>query len=323
MCSRLGAWELAGQGFPAANRLIEPLLGGKALCGFEQDLGHAAIERVRFHEGAPGCAGLVVGFAHLGILGHQKLGVDNRALSVGRLGAVGVLRQVGFEGLGGLVELLLPLQNLADLKLGGHLKPGLLGGGLGGFGTCRFFGNQGPERRQRGLAFAACKLGRGNVIGGLEGQRAGRVRLAEPLQGGGPQVQAGVIAGGGKSVGAADLEQRPGPDGLTLGCIHGFQFPGQVGPGEPGRQRLTGRKLGLGQQVAGVDPVGSLAFGIFFEVKLKVFDGPAGVAGLEAGLAHRFQQLSAEFWALGQVTSLAEHGVGPLGVGRQGWLLRL
>ena len=60
----------------------------------EEELRHAAVERVGGGEGPPRGAGVVVLLAADEVLGDQELGVEDGALGVGRLGAVGELRQV-------------------------------------------------------------------------------------------------------------------------------------------------------------------------------------------------------------------------------------
>ena len=56
--------------------------------------------------------------------GDQELGVENRALGVGALGAVGKLGQIALPGRDRLGEFLLALEDLADLKRGRHRQLG-------------------------------------------------------------------------------------------------------------------------------------------------------------------------------------------------------
>ena len=58
--------------------------------------------------------------------GDQKLGVENGALGIGALGTVGKVGQVSLPGGDGLVELLLPLEDLGVLKGCRHGQLGLV-----------------------------------------------------------------------------------------------------------------------------------------------------------------------------------------------------
>ena len=83
---------------------------------WKRTCGHAGVERVLGDERLPGGAGLGVLLAAEVVGGDQELGVEDRPLGVGRLRAVGELGQVALPGGDRLVELLLPLEDLADLE---------------------------------------------------------------------------------------------------------------------------------------------------------------------------------------------------------------
>ena len=79
----------------------------KRICGTRR------VERVLGDERRPGGAGVGVLLAAEGLGGDQELGVEDRALGVGRLGAVGELGEISLPGGDRLVELLLALEDLA------------------------------------------------------------------------------------------------------------------------------------------------------------------------------------------------------------------
>ena len=111
-------------GLPRGDRLVELLLGLEALADLEEHLRHPGVERVLRDERLPGGAGLGVPLALKVIGGDQKLGVEDRPLSVGRLRAVGELREVAFPRGDGLGELLLALEHPGDLERRGHAELG-------------------------------------------------------------------------------------------------------------------------------------------------------------------------------------------------------
>ena len=124
---RTGAWpagsvpgELAGEGLPRGDGLVILLLGVVRLPDLEQELGDAGVERVLRGEGEERGAGLGVLLAAQEVLGDQQLDVEQGPLGVGRLRPVGIPGEVALVGGDRLVELALPLEDLADLELGRH-----------------------------------------------------------------------------------------------------------------------------------------------------------------------------------------------------------
>ena len=227
---------------------------------------------------------MVVRLALKCLLRDEQLDIDQRPLGVCRLRAVGVLRQVKLECFGGLWKLLLAQQDLADHELSPHAEPRLLCGGLWCSGSRGLLCHQGPERGQGRFTLPACLLGCGNIIRSLHGQRVCRVRLQKPLECGGAQVQACVVAWVREPVGSADLKEGMSAETLCLWGVDFFQVAGEIVPGEPGRQRLAGRELGLSQLKANGRTISPL--GVLFEIGLEIFDGPAWVAAFEAGVTH-------------------------------------
>ena len=95
---RLAARELGGERPPGGDGLVEFLLGQEALADLEEDAGHACVERILGDEFAPGGARLGIASPGEMVGGDQKLGVEDRALGVGTLGAVGEIGQVSLPG---------------------------------------------------------------------------------------------------------------------------------------------------------------------------------------------------------------------------------
>ena len=110
----------------------------------------------------------------------------------------------------------------------------------------------------------------------------------EPAEGGDAEVELGVVGRVGDAVGPGDLVERPGAevgDLLRWVLASRVEVAGQVGPGHPSGDVLTGGELGLAQVEPRGEAVGSL--GILLEISLEVADrvdraglgvrpGPAG-----------------------------------------------
>ena len=156
-------------------------------------------------------AGLGVPLASLEVLGDQELGVEDGPLGVGRLRPVGKLGQVALAGGDRLVELLLPLEDLADLELRRHQQSGPLAARLvvaAGIVPLE----EGFERGERLLALAPGEVRRADLVGGADGQRMRRIRGQQPPEGGDAEVQLGVVGRGGDAVGPGDPVQGAGAD---------------------------------------------------------------------------------------------------------------
>ena len=87
--------------------------------------------------------------------GDQELRVEDRALGIGALRAVGELGQVALPGGDRLGELLLALEDLADLERRGHGELGPVAAGLVGLDLEAFFLEELRERLERLGALAA------------------------------------------------------------------------------------------------------------------------------------------------------------------------
>ena len=152
MRSRLAGGKPGRQRPPGGDGLIELLLDQKALADLEQETGNAGIERILGDELAPVGACLGVRAPREMIGGDQKLGVEDRPLSIGTLGTVGKVGQIALPGGNGLVEFLLALKHLGILIGGRHHQFGLIAPGLVGFDLEAVFleelrrGRQVPDR---------------------------------------------------------------------------------------------------------------------------------------------------------------------------------
>ena len=98
--------------------------------------------------------------------GDQELGVEDRALGVGALGAVGELGQVALPGGDRLVELLLPLEDLAVLERGRHDQLGLVAPGLVGLDLEAVLLEEPRERLEGLVALAPGEVGGADLVGG-------------------------------------------------------------------------------------------------------------------------------------------------------------
>ena len=113
---RLAAGELGGQRPPDGYGRVEFLLGQETLADLKEDSWHSWVERILSDELAPSRARLGISSPVQMVGGDQKLSVENGALGIGALGTVGKGGQVSLPGGDGLVELLLPLEDLGVRK---------------------------------------------------------------------------------------------------------------------------------------------------------------------------------------------------------------
>ena len=125
-----------------------------------------------------------------------------------------------------------------------------------------------------------------------------RVRGEEPPERRDAEVQLRVVGRLGDAVGPGDLVEGAGAGVGGLPGVDLLEVARQVGPGQPGRERLAGGELGFAEFVADGGAVGPL--GILAQVRLEVVDGAGVVARLLAGAAHREEERGAEGLALGE-----------------------
>ena len=162
--------NLLDERLPGGDRLVELLLGHEALADLEEDLrARGASSGFWATNALPGGAGLGVPLAAEVVGGDQELGVEDRALGVGRLRAVGELGQVALPGGDRLVELLLPLEDLADLERGRHRQLGQVASGLVGLGPEAVLLEERGEGLERLLALAPGEVRRADLVGGRHG----------------------------------------------------------------------------------------------------------------------------------------------------------
>ena len=132
MSGRFAAGELADERLPGDDGLIELLLGHEAFTDLEEDCWNTAIERVLGNKVSPGGACLRE-VARLSESPAIKSCVSRMARWASALcGTVGKLGQIGLPGGDRRGEVLLTLENLADLERGRHDQLGpITASGLG------------------------------------------------------------------------------------------------------------------------------------------------------------------------------------------------
>ncbi len=211
MAGRFGAGELRRERLPGRDGRVElrRLLLGEAGADAVEHLGHAPIERILRGEALPGRAGLGVLGVLLQVVGLGQLRVEDGPLRVGRLRPVGELGQIALIGRDRRVKLALGLEDLADLEGGRHAPLGQIAAGGVGFGLEQIPLQERLVRIEGLLRAAAGLLGGGDLEGGADRQRVGRISLEEPLQGGDAQIELGVVGRVRHAEGARDLEHGP------------------------------------------------------------------------------------------------------------------
>ena len=184
--------NLLSERLPGGDRLVVLLLGDEALADLEEDLRHAArragsaaTNACQAARASAYCsAAQVVG-------GDQELGVEDRPLGVGRLRPVGELGEVALPGGDRLVELLLPLEDLADLERSRSSTSSARSRFASSVSARKPSSLRNASKRlERLLALAAGEVRRADLVGGPDGQRVRRVGREEPPQGGDAEVQA-------------------------------------------------------------------------------------------------------------------------------------
>ncbi len=181
-----------------------------------------------------------------------------------------------------------------------------------------------------GFALVATEVRLADLERGADGLRVRGGGEQEPPERGDAEVELGIVGRPGDAVGLRDLIERLGAEllGLLRGVLEAAEVPGQVGPGHPGGDVLTGGKLGLAQVEPRGEAVGSV--GVLVEIGLEVADRVADGAGLGllglrrvrvdwsgglGGPGHREQERGAEGLPLGQLAGLGEQDVRPGRVG--------
>ncbi len=313
----LARGKLAGERLPGGDCLVELFFGREALADLEEQPGHAGIEGVLGDEVGPGRACLGELRACQMVAGDHELCVEHRALRVGALGAVRKPGQVALPGGNRLGELLLALEDRADLERGVH---GELCPIAPRFGRGKLRGILLQELREgveRFVALSPGEVREPECVCGSNGFGMVGKRGQESPDRCDALVQADVVGGRWDSVGRGDGMKRIRANGgcflRELGRPEPLDLAGQIGPGAPREQRLIDFLLGIAEPEACSKPVWPGR--ILLDVELVVFDRARGVAGRHARAPHGEEEACAKCGAFGQLACLGEQVVRRVRVG--------
>ena len=247
------------------------------------------------------------------VVSNLQRAIEDRTLSISGLRAVGVLAQVTFVRGDGVVELVLALEDLADLKLREHREFRALATSLVGdclrvvaFEECR-------ERRDRLLAFAVSQIRRTHLIRGDHGPTMLGISREKPVQRGNSEAKLRVVGRGRYAERERDLEKRRASRVLRDLRVDLLQISREIHPRQTRHHGLPGEVLRLAEMVAGLSDL--RPFGRFLDVQLESLDRARMVACGLAGASHRVEELGPQDFPLRERSCLSEQGVRPFGIG--------
>src|SRR5208283_3780589 len=134
----------------------------------------------------------------------------------------------------------------------------------------------GPKRQ---VALAAGQIGGADLVSGPHRPRMRGVGREKTLKGGDAQVHARVVGRIGNAERRGNLDEGACADALRVlvgvGRLRPLDVAYEIGPGQPGLERLTGLALGLAKVKSSGQAVCSA--GILLEVALEMIDRPGEV----------------------------------------------
>ena len=250
--TRLGLREPGDQGLQRGDRLVRLPLDPEALADAEQGLGAPGVERVLGDELTPGGPGLGELAILQQPLGPFEAGGEDGLLGPGRAAPVGISGQVIGPRGDGLVELALSPQDLADLEPGGRREFGRESLRLLALGPVTLALQEGPERGDRALGPPPGLFDCADLVGRLDGQRMGRRRGEDPSEGRDLEVEILLVGREQGPVLGGVQGERAGRDRLESAEAAGLWGRDGIGPGD--QIQGPGPEVGFGRGVPGRGP---------------------------------------------------------------------